>query len=544
MANFIKSTKMWENGRTREDSGYNEATGLCVANSRATLSDERGPRVRSISRLSAAEGKFLYEKVIKQHASAYDQRPEELFSMLASYSSELRESLLKNRIVKDSLRLGEKDDDIRAYRSTLAQLLRDPSCQPDVTIVDRLQKFPKLKDELDDIATQPKKSAGSDFDLVLHTMQRQIGSLKSKVTSLEECNAELSRSSLKKALFQPVSAKKSSPSPIRVKAESPQLVDVKRKKLIDLVRVINCTYMNSESLADLWELDFKVLQMMKADRAQLFKLDRAKGAFVTQFNGVLQQVSAKTSLMTVAYTQKQIIQVSDDDVSFDHKINSIFGGSAKHQDILPILNSSSQPVAMLVVLRRSNANILSELALVGSILSASFELHDVKVSSELHRRAMNLTLKACDMLYQHSDFGAFAADAAELTTELMDAERAQFLMVNEARGELFRRVKQTDAPDKFENFPLSSGIAGLCATKRTPIITHDMHTHRLFSAEVDDPTSQSRSCICIPLPAGDSKVQAVLQVADRRDGKDFSVRDCEMLSLFGSVLIRVAESVQ
>jgi len=534
MPTFVRSSKIWD--------------------SRASLIEERPARVRSSNRLSAAEDRFVHDKVIlRSLPNCYSQRPEEFFTAIASYTAELKENLLKNRIVKDQKLLADKDEDIRMYRSILAQILTEKICDPDLTLVDRLSKLPKMNDELDTLvhdSASPKKREDANIDLVLHTMHTQINSLKAKVTTLEDYNSELSKSNIslqKKTSHYSLSAKKSTASsPPQQKGDSKLLGDLKRKKLIDLITIISSTYMNSENLVDLWELDFKSLQLLKADRAQLFKLDRAKGAFATKFNGVLQLMSVKNSLLTVAYTQKQILLVPDSDVTFDNKINSIFGGSSRQMDIMPILNSSGQPVAMLVVLRRNYSRGMSELVLIGSILAASFELHDVKKSSELHKRAMNLTLRACDMLYQYSDFCAFTSDAAQLATELIKAERAQVLMVNEDRGELFRRVRQETGPDQFQAFPISSGVAGFCATKKTHVITNDLHSHRFYTQEIDDPTENSRSIVCVPLPISEAgkKVQAVLIVADKLDGKEFSVDDCELLKLYGSVLIRIAESVQ
>jgi hypothetical protein len=511
--------------------------------------DEPPRRRRLANRLSSTEDHLTQERVMfKQHTKNYTQPPDELFAATAAYSPELRDSVFKGRIAKDHQLLAVKEEHIRTYRSILAHLLNDKTYHPDLTLLDRLKKLPKTSDELDTIVSQksPKKAEETNVELVLFTMHKQISSLKTQVTSLEEYNAELSKSNIslqKKSSLQFKSAKKVA---VSSRKDNPQLTEVKSNKLVELVSCIALTHMSSETISDLWELDSKALQLLKADRAQIFRLDRAKGAFVT-FNGRTQlMLSVKNSLLTTAYSQKQIMLVPDNDVSFDNKITALFGGGARQLDLLPILSSTSDTMAVLVVLRRSYVNMMSELVLIGTILAAALEMHEFKVSSNMYQMALNLTLKACDMLYHYSDFSDFISNAAMLTTELVRAKHAQLLMVNEDRGELFRRVKQGGAPDKYESFPLSMGIAGFCATKKTPVITSDMHSHRLFTAEVDDPRGLSKSALCVPLPAleADAKVQAVLVIADKLDGKDFTAQDCELLKLFGSVLIRVAENVQ
>jgi hypothetical protein len=510
--------------------------------------DERPSRRRTANRLSCAEER-LHEKVMfKQHTTSHTQSPEELFTATAAYSPELRDKVFKSRIAKDRQLLAAKDEHIRTYRSILAQLLNDKTYHPDLILLDRLKRLPKTSDELDTVVSQksPKKSEETNVELVLFTMHKQINSLKTQVTSLEEYNAELSKSNIslqKKSNLQFKLAKK---VPISSRKDNPQMTEVKSSKLVELVSCIALSHMSSETISDLWELDPKVLQLLKADRAQIFKLDRAKGAFVTFNGGVQQLLGVKNSLLTIAFSQKQIMQVPDTDISFDNKITALFGGGARQLDILPILSSTGDAMAVLVVLRRSYVDMMSELVLIGTILAAALEMHDFKVSSKMHQEALNLTLKACDMLYHYSDFSDFISNTAMLTTELVPAKQAQLLMVNEDRAELFRRVKQEGAPDKYESFPLSMGVAGFCATKKTHVITSDLHSHRLFTAEVDDPRGLFRSALCLPLPAleADAKVQAVLVIADKLDGKEFTAQDCELLKLFGSVLIRVAESVQ
>jgi len=128
--------------------------------------------------------------------------------------------------------------------------------------------------------------------------------------------------------------------------------------------------------------------------------------------------------------------------------------------------------------------------------------------------------------------------------QILHADRATLFLVDEARGELWSKVAQSDSHRSLEiRIPLTAGIAGQVATTGAARNIRDVYDDPLFNREVDQRTGyRTRSMLCVPIMNSQSRVFAVAQLLNKNGGQPFEAMDEAHLREFASSIGVVLES--
>ncbi|AUX47862.1 hypothetical protein SOCE26_093880 [Sorangium cellulosum] len=115
-------------------------------------------------------------------------------------------------------------------------------------------------------------------------------------------------------------------------------------------------------------------------------------------------------------------------------------------------------------------------------------------------------------------------------TELLDADRATLYLLDEQRQRLFSRIVIGDEARAIE-LPVGAGIAGHVAKSGRTIRVKDAYRDRRFQREWDEVTGyRTRSILAAPMKNHVGRTIGVIQVLNKREDKEFSVHDEELLS--------------
>jgi len=157
-------------------------------------------------------------------------------------------------------------------------------------------------------------------------------------------------------------------------------------------------------------------------------------------------------------------------------------------------------------------------------------------------RFLESTALAGDEAFQGMLSQALAAFTRKLA-QVLDAERASFLLVDAERGELVLRVSQDVASDEALRIPIGSGIAGAVATSGAAVRVADAYADPRFNPEVDRRTGfRTRSVLALPVRDREGRVFGVAQLLNRRDGRPFDAADEERFARFAAPLGLVLET--
>jgi len=127
--------------------------------------------------------------------------------------------------------------------------------------------------------------------------------------------------------------------------------------------------------------------------------------------------------------------------------------------------------------------------------------------------------------------------------EILDADRASLLLVDEARGELFSKVAQHNGESLNIRVPLGTGIAGRVATSGAAMNIADAYAEPLFNRAVDQQTGyRTRTILCVPILDRRRRVIAVAQVLNKHGGLPFTAADEQRFAEFAASLGVVLES--
>ena len=163
-----------------------------------------------------------------------------------------------------------------------------------------------------------------------------------------------------------------------------------------------------------------------------------------------------------------------------------------------------------------------------------------KVTAEFHRLLQVTEMSNSDAFESMLDqvLEAFTLKVGQI----LRADRATLFLVDEARGELWSKVAQSDSVRPLEiRIPLTAGIAGQVATTGAARNIRDVYDDPLFNREVDQKTGyRTRSMLCVPIVNSNSRVFAVAQLLNKNGGQPFEAQDeahlCEFASSIGVVL--------
>jgi adenylate cyclase len=159
-------------------------------------------------------------------------------------------------------------------------------------------------------------------------------------------------------------------------------------------------------------------------------------------------------------------------------------------------------------------------------------------------RFLESTALAGDEAFQGMLSQALSAFTRKLA-QVLDAERASFLLVDAERRELVLRVSQDVRADQDLRIPRGSGIAGAVASSGAPVRIEDAFADPRFNPEIARRTGfRTRSVLAMSVRDRQGQVFGVAQLLNRRDGRPFDAADEELFARLAAPLGLILESWQ
>lgn len=134
------------------------------------------------------------------------------------------------------------------------------------------------------------------------------------------------------------------------------------------------------------------------------------------------------------------------------------------------------------------------------------------------------------------------------TSDVLDAERSSLFLFDEKRQELWTKIAQGLDDSETIRFPIGVGIAGEVAKTRQGQNIPDAQTDPRFNPAFDKQTGyRTRSMLCLPLIGNNERLIGVIQVLNKKGGKEFDQRDTsllEALSAYAAIALERAQLMQ
>lgn len=191
-------------------------------------------------------------------------------------------------------------------------------------------------------------------------------------------------------------------------------------------------------------------------------------------------------------------------------------------------------LGLLAVCCRKSLSASQEETLLLLGRGAGVSLENLARSNVALRRVGQLSL-----LYDIGRAMNSILDVRKLLDEIMHrgqeslmAEACSVLLVDEEKQELFFEIAMGEAGAALEQVRLrmDQGVAGWIATNAKPLIINDVSKDPRFFSQVDKSVKFiTRSILGVPLLAR-GKTIGVIEVLNKRDGREFSNEDLELLT--------------
>ena len=128
--------------------------------------------------------------------------------------------------------------------------------------------------------------------------------------------------------------------------------------------------------------------------------------------------------------------------------------------------------------------------------------------------------------------------------QILHADRATLFLVDDATGELWSKVAQSDGQRPLMiRMPVTEGIAGQVATTGAARNISDVYEEPLFNRDIDQRTGyRTRSMLCSPIRNRRGEVFAVAQLLNKNAGEPFDAADERRMNEFAALIAVVLES--
>ena len=155
----------------------------------------------------------------------------------------------------------------------------------------------------------------------------------------------------------------------------------------------------------------------------------------------------------------------------------------------------------------------------------------------LTEQNLNLLLEANRILSSTLNPDEVLLKIMELATQIVSAESASLLLYEEKTNELSFDVVIGGAQEqkiKQLKLKIGEGIAGWVAKEKKSLVVNNVSSDKRWAKHVDQLSEfKTNSLIAVPLLYKD-KLLGVIETINRKDGKDFTDKDLELLEAFSA----------
>jgi len=161
-------------------------------------------------------------------------------------------------------------------------------------------------------------------------------------------------------------------------------------------------------------------------------------------------------------------------------------------------------------------------------------------------RELRALVELSGMINSSLDIESVLGHAMTCVQEFLEAEASSIFQLDAEKGELFFRLALGDAADRVREVRLAmgQGIAGWVAQTGRALIIADTAKEPRFNAEVDVHTGfRTRSILCVPMIYR-GRLTGVLQVLNKRSGREFTQHDLEILTVLANQIATAIENAR
>ena len=143
-------------------------------------------------------------------------------------------------------------------------------------------------------------------------------------------------------------------------------------------------------------------------------------------------------------------------------------------------------------------------------------------------------------------YRALLQATVEVARAIFRAKASSVFLLDEETDELVFEAVAGEGSDSLvgKRFPSSTGVAGWVLVTRQPLVVDDLTNDTRFSRDAAESTGYvPRGLMAVPLLAED-RALGVLEVLDRPEGERFTLREMDLLGLFGNQAAIALELLQ
>ncbi len=270
----------------------------------------------------------------------------------------------------------------------------------------------------------------------------------------------------------------------------------------------------------------RTAQLLQADRASLFLVDREKGELwskVAQGTEEIrfplnQGIAGKVALSGETLNIPDAYQHALFNPEFDQKT----GYKTKTMLCAPIRNKGGDTIGVVSLINRRQGTFtdgdIDILQRLGTILGVALENAMLYEEVRAKQKEVSTLLDVSSALSRTLDLVTLMQTIMRKAGEVIGAERSSLFLVDREKGELWSKVAQGMETAEIR-FPMSQGIAGHVASTGETLNIPDAYQHPLFNAEIDQKTGyRTRTILCVPMRNTAGQIVGVTQVINKRAG--------------------------
>lgn len=155
---------------------------------------------------------------------------------------------------------------------------------------------------------------------------------------------------------------------------------------------------------------------------------------------------------------------------------------------------------------------------------------------------MQLLLHAIEGINRTMELKSLLLKCMQSAADIMEAEASSLMLLDEVSGELHVSIPTGPVQDKIKgmSIPRDKGVAGWVLQNRKPYISNSMDQSEIFWGELS-PDFETQNIACVPLLNSKKEAIGVIQVLNRKGGKDFSDN---MIPVFETLAGHAALSIE
>ena len=253
----------------------------------------------------------------------------------------------------------------------------------------------------------------------------------------------------------------------------------------------------------------KTSQLLHADRASVFLLDRQRGELWSKVAQGMETAEIRfpsdRGIAGHVATTGEVVNVPDayESPLFNPDVDQKTGYRTRSTLAVPLRDDKNEIIGVVSVINSKrgafSAADAATLTTVSSLFALALRNSILYEEVVARQREVSTLLEVGNALSQTLDLAGLIQIIMRKASEIMSADRSTLFLIDRRRGELWSKVAQGMELAEIR-FPMNQGVAGHVATTGETLNIADAYQHPLFNREVDRQTGyKTGTILCMPL---------------------------------------------